>query len=114
MLSVVARRNSEPIGATQTRFEVYDQDVELTNAAADHELLRRLANLTSSSGGRMLAREELPDLLRQLQKLPEEIAIERETRWRVAGTTADAWAFFLAMAALLIGEWGLRKKWGLA
>lgn len=113
-LSVVARRGDEQIGAAQTRFEVYDQDVELSSAAADHDLLRRMANLTASAGGRMLTREELPDLLRELQTLPEEIAIERETRWRLAGTPADAWAFFLVMATLFIGECALRKKWGLA
>jgi uncharacterized membrane protein len=113
-ISVTATREGREIGAAQSRFEVFDQDLELNHPAADHDLLRRLANLTSDSGGRMLAREELPDLLRQLQNLPEQLAIERETRWRLAGTAADAWLFFVLVAVLFIGEWALRKKWGLA
>jgi hypothetical protein len=62
----------------------------------------------------MLAREELPELLHQLQDLPEQIAVEHETRWRLAGAASDAWLFFLLMVALWTGEWALRKKWGLA
>ncbi|MBW3599386.1 MAG: glutamine amidotransferase [Planctomycetes bacterium] len=113
-IEAIARRDGEQIGAAQSRCEVFDQDVELSNPAADHDLLRRLANLTEASGGRMLAREELPELLRQLKHLPEQIAVERETRWRLAGTASDAWLFFLALAGAFIGEWTLRKKWGLA
>jgi hypothetical protein len=113
-ISVTALRQGQEIGAAQTRFEVFDHDVELSNSAADHDLLRRLAAMTSSAGGRMLAREELPDLLQSLKDLPEQIAVEHETRWRLAGTAGDAWAFFLLMAGLLIAEWALRKKWALA
>jgi hypothetical protein len=113
-ISVTALREGREIGAAQSRFEVFDQDVELSNPAADHDLLRRLANLTSDAGGRMLAREELPDLLRQLQDLPDRLAVERQTRWRLAGASADAWLFFVIVASLFIGEWTLRKKWGLA
>ncbi len=111
---VVARRDGQQIGAAQARLEVFDQDVELSNPAADHDLLRRLARLTEASGGRMLAREELPDLLRQMQDLPEQIAVEHETRWRLASSPTDAWIFFLVMVSVFTGEWALRKKWGLA
>jgi uncharacterized membrane protein len=113
-IHVAALRAGQQIGAAQTRFEVFDHDVELSNSAADHDLLRRLAAMTSSSGGRMLAREELPQLLESLKDLPEQIAVEHETRWRLAGTAGDAWAFFLLMAGLLIVEWALRRKWALA
>jgi hypothetical protein len=37
----------------------------------------------------------------------------RQTRWRLGSTSADAWSYFLILAALLIVEWWLRKKWGL-
>jgi uncharacterized membrane protein len=113
-ITVTALRQGQQIGGTQTQFEVFDQDLELSNPAADHDLLRRLASLTSSSGGRLLAREELPELLETLKDLPEQIAVEHETRWRLAGSAGDAWAFFLLMAGLLIVEWFLRKKWALA
>jgi uncharacterized membrane protein len=113
-IAVTALRDGQNIGGTETRFEIFDHDVELSNSVADHDLLRRMANLTSSSGGRMLAGEELPELLASLKDLPEQIAVERETRWRLAGTAGDAWAFFLLLAGLLITEWALRKKWALA
>lgn len=113
-IEVVAQREGRQIGVAQSRFEVFDQDMELSNPAADHDLLRRMARLTEAAGGRMLAREELPDLLQQMQTLPEQIAVERETRWRLAGTASDAWIFFLGMVGLFTAEWALRKKWGLA
>jgi uncharacterized membrane protein len=113
-INVTAVRQGQPIGGATARFEIFDQDLELSNPAADHDLLRRLASITSESGGRMLAREELPQLLESLKGLPEQIAVEHETRWRLAGTAGDAWAFYLLMAGLLISEWYLRKKWSLA
>ncbi len=113
-LVAIARRDGQEVGSSQAKFEVFDQDVELSNPATDHDLLRRMARLTEPAGGRALERHELSELLHQLQTLPEQIAVERETRWRLAGSAADAWIFFLVMVGLLIGEWALRKKWGLA
>jgi hypothetical protein len=82
--------------------------LELDNAAADPTLLASLARMTESVGGRVLAPEELPDLLKSLQDQPQEV-VEREVRT----TPYDTWPFFLAFVGVLSVEWFLRKKWGL-
>jgi hypothetical protein len=105
---VKAKKGAEDLGMAQARFLVYEQDLELDNAAADPTLLSSLARMTESVGGRVLAPEELPDLLKSLKDQPQEI-VEREVRT----TPYDTWPFFLAFVGVLSLEWFLRKKWGL-
>ena len=47
-------------GQTRARFLVYEQDLELDNAAADPSLLASLARMTAQAGGRLLARKSFP------------------------------------------------------
>ena len=63
-------------------------------------------------GGRSVAPEELPKLLGELARRPPEYEV-RQTRWKLAGTAADAWLFLLVLTSLLTSEWFLRKRWGL-
>ena len=109
-ISVSATDHGARLGTARARFLVYEQDLELDNAAADPTLLANLSAMTKDVGGRSLAPEELPDLLRAIQEKPAEIEVEtviKQTPW-------DTWPFFLAFVALVSGEWYLRKKWGLA
>jgi hypothetical protein len=91
---------------------VFDRDLELSNPAADPDLMATLAGWTRQDGGRAVQPEELPALLAELARRPAEYE-ERQTRWKLAGTTPDAWLMLLLMAATLGGEWYLRKRWGL-
>jgi hypothetical protein len=98
-----------PIGDARARFLVYEQDLELDNAAADPTLLASLSAMTSSLGGRSLAPEELPTLVEEFASQPQEMEIETQEKI----TPWDTWPFFLLFIATLSGEWYLRKKWGL-
>lgn len=102
----------QKLGTARAEFLVFDRDVEFSNPAADPDLMASLAAWTKDEGGRAVAPEELPKLLQELADRPPEYE-ERETRWKLAGTSADAWVFFAALVALLSVEWWLRKKWGL-
>jgi hypothetical protein len=75
--------------------------------------MQRLAVLTSDAGGKAIAPEQLPDLLKQIQENPPELVQEVLTRWQLGDTWWDAWLVVLALVGLLGGEWFLRKKWGL-
>lgn len=112
-IELQAREGEKQIGAARTDFHVFDQDVELANSAADHDQMQRLAELTAEFGGRVVAAEELPQLLKELYKQSAEWEVPLQTRWQLTDTAADAWLIFLAMVLPLAAEWSLRKRWGL-
>ncbi len=96
----------EGTARAKARFLVYEQNLELDNAAADSGMLKKLA---TDTGGKLLAPEQLPGLLRELAQNTESLDIEQEKKV----TFWDTWPFFLLMVALLGVEWFLRKRWGL-
>lgn len=112
MVEVSVIRDGQPLTARES-FVVFDQDLELHDPAANPSLLANMAALTAEFGGRSLPSEEFSDLLRQIRANPPPLEIERQVRWQLADTWQDAWAFLLLFAAVLTGEWFLRKKWGM-
>jgi uncharacterized membrane protein len=100
------------VGTARVEFLVYDRDIELSTPAADPDLMASLAGWTRAEGGRALAPEELPKLISDLAQKPPEYEV-RQTRWKLAGTSGDAWLMLLLMTSVLSTEWFLRKKWGL-
>lgn len=105
----VTAASREMVGNTKARFLIYDQDLELDNAAADPTLLSSLAKMTAQAGGQMLAPEELPTLVERLKKEP----LDLETKIDEKKSPWDTWPFYLAFVSLLSVEWVLRKRWGL-
>ncbi len=104
-IRVAASQGGQLIGSTRARFTVFQQDLELDNAAAESGTLDNLAVMT---GGESLAPEQLGSLLRRLAQNVQtlEVPIEaKETLW-------DKWPFFLILVSLLTAEWFLRKRWG--
>ncbi len=113
-ISVVATdKAGQQLGIATANLEVLDQDVELSNPAADPDQMERLASLTRQSGGRAVAPEQLPALLEEIRQNPPQMVEEVLTRWQLADTTWDAWLVLSCLVALLGVEWFLRKRWGL-
>lgn len=103
----------QPAGQTRGEFLVFDQDLELATAAADHEQLARLAEATRDFGGALVPAEQLPELLKEIATRSQQFKVEVRKQWRLGDTALDAWLFFLAVATLLSLEWWLRKRWNL-
>lgn len=106
---VTAQQGGRAVGTARARFLVFEQDLELDNAAADPTLLSSLSAVTKEVGGQSLAPEELPDLLRRMQEQPPEMEVETQ----VKHTPWDTWPFLLLFVGVISLEWYLRKKWGL-
>lgn len=94
-------------------FVVEKMDFELSDPAANPGLLGLLARATSRIGGKAVAPEQLPELLRQIKASPPEDEVETQSKWQPGDTSLDAWFFFLLLVGLLSVEWFLRKRWGL-
>jgi uncharacterized membrane protein len=91
------------IGRSSARFNVYQDDREMENPAADRKLLREIAELTA---GQSIAPEGLSKYLTSLDtSATERVSVTEKRIW-------DNWTFFLIFAALLCLEWWLRKRKG--
>ncbi|HTQ38847.1 MAG TPA: glutamine amidotransferase [Pirellulales bacterium] len=107
-ISVQATKDGALLGETKARFVVFEQDLELENAAARPELMASLAKLTAESGGEAVAPEQLLDLLKRIKEQPRDRQVATETKF----TPWDSPPFFLIVVGLLCAEWYLRKRWG--
>ena len=112
-IEITAHLAGQPLGTTRDRFVVFDLDLELNDPAANPSLMDQMASTTSESGGRSLAAEELPALLKEIKSNLDELKIEIQTTKQMADSGWDAWLFFGCVVTLLGSEWFLRKKWGL-
>lgn len=106
---VSATLGDEPLGEASARFLVTEQDVELDRPAAEPDRLTRMARATAGVGGRVIAPEELPEVLGELADRPPEERQQVTSRY----TPWDDWPFFLIAVGLMCAEWGLRKRWGM-
>jgi hypothetical protein len=101
-----ASRGGQSLGAAQSRFLVYEQDLELENPVADVSLLQSLASMT---GGQSMAPEQLQSFLEKFKTTRPDPIVEIQAK----RTPWDTWPFFLAFVGVLSAEWFLRKRWGL-
>lgn len=112
-LEVVASRNGKELGRSSSQFMVIDQDVEMQRLGADIDQMTRLAAATKEFGGRVIAPEQLGDLLDELAAQPDEQRVEVRRKWGLGDSVIDAWLFVLLLSGFYTLEWYLRKKWGL-
>lgn len=109
-IEVTATRGETPLGSARARFLVFQQDLELDNAAADKDALETLAAMT---GGESLAPEELSALVKRLARQTESLQVRQESKMTLWSKNWYFWSFFLLLVSLLAAEWYLRKRWGL-
>jgi uncharacterized membrane protein len=103
IVKTIGKRNGQAIGSDEARFDVFDDDREFENPAADRSLLRQIAEIT---GGKAVTPEELSKTLATLDTTAtERISLTEKRIW-------DNWYFFLIFATLLTLEWWLRKRKG--
>jgi uncharacterized membrane protein len=100
-------------GEASARFIVYDEDLEMSRRAADHDFLRKLA---TAGGGDFHRVEELPAFLRRMQN--ENLARNKPKMllrpdWRTNGRSPFFPLFFALFVTLLSVEWVLRRRWGM-
>ncbi len=94
-------------------FVVVDQSIETLQAMPDWQLLGQMAKLNASAGGSLVAPDQTSEIVKQIlerRKQSTQTAIENR---RLGDGVLDSWSAFLLLAILMIGQWGLRKKWSL-
>ena len=104
-VEVHARSEGELLGVATSRFAVDELNEELFGAARRDSVLKRIA---SETGGRQVG-------LGQADRLVEDLSVSSEgTLVREARDLWDMPILFLALVALLGGEWAVRRRLGMA
>jgi uncharacterized membrane protein len=94
-------------------FVVVDQSVETLTPMPDWPLMNQMAKLNASSGGVLVAPEQTSEIVKQIldrRKQSTQTAVESR---RLGDGILDTWTAFLMLVLLMLGQWGLRKKWNL-
>jgi hypothetical protein len=103
----------EVSGTASARVIVYDEDLEMMRAAADHDFLRKLA---AEGGGEFHRVEQLAAFLNSLLERPAErdrVRLDLWPDWRRTTRSPFLVLFFLLFVAAVCGEWLLRRRWGM-
>lgn len=110
--ATVTGSEGQPLEA-KLPFVVVDQSIETLQAMPDWQLLGQMAKLNASAGGALVAPDQTSEIVKQIlerRKQSTQTAIENR---RLGDGVLDSWSAFLLLAILMIGQWGLRKKWSL-
>lgn len=104
---------SDVTGEATARFIVHQDDNETLRKAADYDFLTKLAN---AGGGKFYRVDDLPKVLRELEKSSPEAGRDRAVKWPDwQRSTLGGFlpGLFVLFVALLGSEWGLRRYWGM-
>lgn len=100
-------------GKASARFVVFEEDLEMTRQAADHEFLAKLA---TAGGGTFRPASEFKEFLQKLIQEPpqmEKTGVRYYPDWK-SSQASPVFPLILALFAILLGlEWVSRRLWGL-
>ncbi len=94
-------------------FIVMDQSIESMQPLPDWQLLSQLAKLNASAGGELLVPEQTQEIVRRILDRRRQATETQVDNVRLGDTVVDSWLLFLMVAAILVSQWVLRKRWGL-
>jgi len=94
-------------------FIVMDQSVESLQPLPDWQLLSQLAKLNATAGGELLVPEQAQEIVRRILERRRQATETQVENVRLGDTAIDAWGLFLVVAALMVTQWVLRKRWAL-
>jgi hypothetical protein len=91
---------------------VIDQSIENLQPLPDWQLMGQLAKLNESAGGVLVSPDQPSDLISRLLERRRQATETVVETFQLGDTTLDSWIAFFAIAANLVMQWGLRKRWG--
>ena len=105
-ITVSATSRGKDLGRTSSKFLVYEQNNEMRQLAAELDVLRNVAEITS---GEYNSNEELPNFIRSLQDRDLNLKVTQpiyENLW-------DRWEVLIVFLGVVAAEWIIRKRHGM-
>ena len=112
-LSATAFVDDEVLGTAQAAFQVIDVQPEKSNPIADITQLKRLAAMTASDGGKVVAPERLAEHVRDIIDNAKQLEVEVQVTWQFGRSPGSTWLILTIISSLFSLEWFFRKKFGL-
>ena len=106
-IAVTATKNGGAIGEAKARFVIFEQDLEMENAAARPELMASLAKMTAANGGEVVAPEQLPALSNASKNSPAIAKWQLKPNTRLGPTV-----FFLDCRRTVVRRVVFCERWG--
>lgn len=105
--------DSAALAPDEIAFQVIESDRELLRPLADPAFLEQLSALTADAGGRAFATDQIDQLIDAIRKSRQEAVSPITEKKRLGDDPVSGWLLFLVFSGLLVGEWVLRRRWGL-
>ena len=98
---------------TDLAFIVLDESRELTQLAADWQMMNNIVSANQAAGGRLYLPEEAGQAIDWFRERQDAAKITTTEKRRLGDAAWDAWLTLAIFCILMSVEWGLRKSWQL-
>ncbi len=103
-----------PLPPDELAFQVIESDRELLRPLADPAFMEQLSALTADAGGRAFSPDQVDELIDTIRTRRQAAVSPVTEKRRLGDDPLSGWLMFVTFAGLLVSEWALRKRWGLA
>jgi len=111
-VEVRAAADGIPADPAQTAFVVESPDIEMQDATANFELLRQMAAQTAAAGGMFVPADGAAEIFRRI--LSSEHTVRRTLTHTTNLAARGRWPMLGITVGVLVAEWIIRKRRGLA
>lgn len=97
----------------ETAFVVRDESRELSQSAADWQMINNIVSANRSAGGQLIYPNEIGTAIEWLRQRQDATKVTTVEKRRLGDAAWDAWLYLVLFCLLMSIEWGLRKSWQL-
>ncbi len=109
--ALTAKSESGKSYQAETAFVVRDESREMTQSAADWQMINNIVSANKAAGGQLIFPSEIGTAIEWLRQRQEATLVKTVEKRRLGDAAWDAWLYLILFCTLMSLEWGLRKSW---
>lgn len=98
---------------SEIAFIVLDESRELSQPAADWQMMANIVSANQTAGGKLVLPENIGEAIAWLRERQEATKVTTIEKRRLGDAAWDAWLYLVLFCVILSTEWALRKSWQL-